>query len=245
MSEIIKTEAVVLSKMDYRDSSNIALLFTEDLGKVSVIVKGARSDKSKYGRIVDPLNYLSIVIYKKESREIQLLSEADVVEHFPEIKNDLKKMGFAYGVLELVKNLLAEHEINKKLFRGVVKILQRLARGEEVPDITFGRFLFFLLKEIGYEIQIGVCATCGRAVDSENAFYHRDKGVMCGKCKVSAVDIIKINAELFKYLNCLNSGESADNFDNLIMQKAIIFMENHLKYHVPDFKGINSIKLFN
>ena len=62
MSEIIKTEAVVLSKMDYRDSSNIALLFTEDLGKVSVIVKGARSDKSKYGRIVDPLNYLSIVI---------------------------------------------------------------------------------------------------------------------------------------------------------------------------------------
>ena len=52
MSEIIKTEAVVLSKMNYGDSSNIASLFTEDLGKISVIIKGARTVKSKYGKML-------------------------------------------------------------------------------------------------------------------------------------------------------------------------------------------------
>ena len=243
MSEIIKTEAVVLSKMNYGDSSSIASLFTEDFGKVSVIVKGARSGKSKYGKIVDPLNYLSVVLYKKESREIQLLSEADLVEHFPAIKNDLKKSGFAHGIIELIKNLLAEHEVNKKLFKGVIRILHRLNSGEENSEITFGRFLFFLLKEIGYEIQLDVCANCGKPVSVENAYHHRDKGVICGNCRVSVVDIVKINAELFNYLNCLKIGESADNFDNLIQQKAIIFMENHLKYHVPDFKGINSLNI--
>ncbi len=46
-------------------------------------------------------------------------------------------------------------------------------------------------------------------------------------------------------MDCLKKGESADDFSNLIIQKAIIFMENHLKYHVPDFKGISSLKLFN
>ena len=243
MSEILKTEAVVLSKMNYGDSSNIASLFTEDFGKVSVIVKGARSGKSKYGKIVDPLNYLSVVLYKKESREVQLLSEADLIEHFPNIKNDLKKLGFAYGIIELIKNLLAEHETNKKLFKGVIRILHRLNSGEENSEITFGRFLFFLLKEIGYEIQLDVCANCGKPVSAENASHHRDKGVICGNCKVSVVDIVKINAELFNYLNCLKIGESADNFDNLIQQKAILFMENHLKYHVPDFKGISSLNI--
>ena len=245
MSEIIKTEAVVLSKMNYGDSSNIALLFTEDLGKISVIVKGARSAKSKYGKIVDPLNYLSVVLYKKESREVQLLSGADIIEHFPELKVRLNNLSFAYGIIELIKKLLAEHEVNKKLFRGVIKILIRLNADEEQPEITFGRFLFFFLKETGYEIQIDYCSICGKLIYLENAYYNVDKGVICGECSQSAVDIYKLNAELLMYLNCLKKGESADNFSNLIMQKAIIFMEDHLKYHIPDFKGISSLKLFN
>lgn len=245
MSEIIKTEAVVLSKMNYGDSSIIASLFSEDLGKISVIIKGARSVNSKYGKIVDPLNYLLAVLYNKESREVQLLSGADIIQHFPDVKNDLNKLSYAYAVLELVKSLLPEHQANKKLFKGVIKILTLLNSGEELPEITFGRFLFFFLKETGYEIQIDACAICGKREFSDNIFYHRDKGLICGDCRKSVVDIYDINVELLRYLNCLKSNESANNFSNLTSNKALIFMENHLKYHVPDFKGISSLKLFN
>jgi len=245
MSEIVKTEAIVLSKMNYGDSSSIASLFTEDFGKISVIVKGARSTKSKFGRIVDPLNYLSVVIYKKESREIQLLSQADIIEHYPHIKNDLDNLGYAYAVVELVKNLLAEHEANNKIFKGLVKILSRLNSGDEKSEITFGRFFHFFLKEIGYEIQAEYCSVCGKNKFTENLYYNFDKGLICGECKKTVVDNYDINLELLRYLNCLKSNESAGNFSNLTIRKAISFMENHLKYHVPDFKGISSFKLFD
>ena len=244
MSEIIKTEAVVLSKMNYGDTSVIASLFTEDHGRVNVIVKGARSPKSKYGRIVDPLNLLSVIIYKKESREIQLLSGADLIEHFPHIKENLSKLKYAYAVIELVKNLLAEHEVNKKIFNGITKILLRFSLNEEQPAITFGRFFIFFLKEIGYELQIESCAVCGNKEFNGTIYYHFDKGVICGECKKSVVDIYDVNLELLKYLRCLKSNESAEHFSNLIHNKAIMFMENHLKYHVPDFKGLNSLILF-
>ena len=245
MSEIVKTEAIVLSKMNYGDSSSIASLFTEDFGKLSVIVKGARSPKSKYGKIVDPLNYLSVVLYKKESREIQLLSGADIIEHYPDMKNDLDKLGYAYAVVELVKNLLAEHEANKKIFKGLVKILSRLNSGDEKSAITFGRFFHFFLKEIGYDIQVEYCSICGKNKFTENLHYNFDKGLICGECKKTVVDNYDINLELLRYLNCLKYNESAGAFSNLITRKAINFMENHLKYHVPDFKGISSLKLFN
>jgi len=245
MSEIVKTEAIVLSKMNYGDSSSIASLFTEHLGKISVIVKGARSPKSKYGKIVDPFNYLAVVLYKKESREIQLLSQADIVEHYPNIKNDLNKLGYAYGVVELVKNLLADHEVNKKIFRGTLKILSRLNSGEEKSEITFGRFFMFLLKETGYEIQLDSCSLCGKQKFDGDVFYNFEKGLICGECKNTVVDNYDINLELLRYLNCLKTNESAETFSNLIFRKAIAFMENHLKYHVPDFKGISSLKLFN
>jgi DNA repair protein RecO (recombination protein O) len=244
MSEIIKTEAVVLSKMNYSDTSIIATLFTEDQGRLNVIVKGARSPKSKYGRIVDPINHLLVVFYKKESRELQLLSSADIIDHFQVIKEDLNRLKFAYSTVELIKNLLAEHEVNKKIFKGCVKILQRLNAGEELPEISFGRFFIFFLKEIGYEIQIESCAICGRKEFDNKVYYSYEKGLICGKCKKSAVDIYDINLELLNYLKCLKNNESASSFNNLMYQKAIMFMENHLKYHVPDFKGISSLILF-
>lgn len=245
MSEIIKTDAIVLSKMNFGDTSSIASLFTEDLGKISVIIKGARSPKSKYGKIVVPMNYLSVVLYKKESREIQLLSSADVIEHFPNIKNNLRKLEYAFAVVELVKNLLAEHEVSKKIFKGIIKILRRLNSNDEKEEILFGRFFFFFLKETGYEIQVNNCAICAKEKFENPVYYSREKGFICNECRKSVIDIYDINLELLQYLNCLKSNESVNNFSNLIALKAITFMENHLKYHVSDFKGLKSLKLFN
>jgi DNA repair protein RecO (recombination protein O) len=246
MSEILKTEAVVLNKINYGDTSSIVSLFTEDYGKLSVIVKGARSPKSKYGKIVDPVNHLHIVFYKKDTREVQLISSADIVDHFPKLKNDLDKIKYAYAILELVKALMAEHEANKKIFKGIVRILTRLDTSNELPEISFGRFFVFFLKEIGYEIQIEKCAVCGRTdFEGEKIYYNFDKGLICGKCRKEAVDIYDINVELLHYLQCLKTNEIINNIKSPVIQKANMLLEHHLKYHVPDFKGIQSLKLFN
>jgi DNA repair protein RecO (recombination protein O) len=245
MSEIIKTEAIVLGKINYGDSSSIASLFTEDFGRLSAIVKGARSPKSKYGKIVDLINHLLIVLYKKESREVQLLSGADIIDHYPAIKSDLNKLKYAYSIAELVRNLLAEHEANKKIFKGIVKILGKINSEEESADILFGRFFIFFLREIGYEIQIDACAICGKTGLATDCHYNFDKGLICGECRKSAVDIYDINLELLRYLKCLKNNEPINELENQISQKAISLMENHLKYHVSDFKGINSLRLFN
>nr|MCU0364998.1 hypothetical protein [Ignavibacteriaceae bacterium] len=86
---------------------------------------------------------------------------------------------------------------------------------------------------------------CGKQKFDGDVFYNFEKGLICGECKKTVVDNYDINLELFRYLNCLKTNESAETFSNLIVRKAIVFMENHLKYHVPDFKGISSLKLFN
>jgi DNA repair protein RecO (recombination protein O) len=244
MSEILKTEAIVLSKMNYGDTSIISSLFTEELGRISVIVKGARSPKSKYGRIVDLINHLSIVIYKKETRELQFLSSADIIDHYPEIKSDLERLKYAYSIAELLKNLLGEHEANRRIFKGIIKIFNRLNGGYEPPAATFGRFFLFFLKEIGYEVQIESCAICRRVDFKEDCLYNYSKGLICSTCKTPAVENYEVKLELLSYLKCLKTDESIVNFDNLMFHKAIVFMENHLKYHVPDFKGISSLKHF-
>ena len=245
MSEIIKTEAIVLSKLDYRDTSKIANLFTEDFGKISVIVKGGRSNKSRMGRIVDPLNHLQIIIYKKESRDVQLLSEAEIISHFSKLKENLSALKYSYAVIELVYKLASDFEQNKKTFSGIVRILSLLEKGDEKPDVLFGRFFIFLMKETGYEIQLSKCSVCGRT-DLKNMIlgFNWDSGMLCVNCREEKVENFRINPELFDYLNCLKYNRFIPEMSNTINNYVNKFFESYLQFHVPGFKEIQSLKSF-
>jgi DNA repair protein RecO (recombination protein O) len=216
MSKIIKTEAVVLSKLNYGDSSSIVTLFTKEYGKLSAMLKGGRNPKSKLSLIVDPINYLEVIFYNNPSRDLQILSSADIKAHFPKIKDDLDKLKYAHSVIELVKNLSVEHEVNKKLFSGIIRILELMGEGKENPAVSFGRFFLFFLKELGYEFQL----------------------------KTNYLENITMNPELFHYFNCLKKNESPGVVNPAIINGAVTFLENYLKYHVSDFKGLQSLQMF-
>jgi DNA repair protein RecO (recombination protein O) len=216
MSKIIKTDAVVLSKLNYGDSSSIVSLFTKDYGKLSVMLKGGRNPKSKLSLIVDPINYLEVIFYNTPSRDLQILSSADIKAHFHKIKEDLDKLKYAHSVIELVKNLSVEHEANKKLFSGIIRILELIEEGKENSAVSFGRFFLFFLKELGYEFQFGT----------------------------NNLENITVDPELFHYFNCLKKNENPGNVSPDIINGAVTFLENYLKYHVSDFKGLQSLNMF-
>ena len=245
MSEIIKTQAVVLSKINYGDSSIIASLYSKDAGKMSVIIKGGRNPKSKIGVMVDPLNHLEIVFYKKESRDVQILSGAEIIAHFHHLKEDLERLKYSYAVIELVRKLSPENEPNLKIFNGIVRILSLFDSSNERPEIIFGRFFLFFIEEVGYELQLFKCSICGNH-DLKNKIlgYNYDRGLLCDKCKVENINNFEINPELFDYLNCLKTNKSIQTVSNYIIKNVLNFFENYLKYHINDFKGIQSLKAF-
>jgi DNA repair protein RecO (recombination protein O) len=246
MSEITKTEAVVLHKIKYGDTSIIVTLFTKDYGKMSAIVKGGRNPKSKLGLVVDAFNHLQIVFYQKESREVQLISSADIISHFPNLKSDLESLKYAQAVLELVKNLTAEHEVNLKLFNGVIRIFSLMDESKESAKVLFARFFIFFLSELGYQLQLETCSGCGKKELAKNELsYNYELGIFCTDCRMNIVESFCINAELFNVLICLKFNKTISNMSFNLVDNAISFMEKHLKHHVPDFKGIQSISLFN
>ena len=63
---IAKTEAVVLRSMKYRETSRIVSFYTKQFGKISGIVKGARSPKNAFGSALQPMSHVSLVLYKKD-----------------------------------------------------------------------------------------------------------------------------------------------------------------------------------
>ena len=245
MSEIVKSEAVVLNKLDYGDTSSIVTLFTKKYGKLSAIIKGGRSPKSKIGYIADPLNHLQVILYKKDNREIQILSNADIISHFPRLKEDLEILKYSYAILELVKKLIPEHEVNERLFNGLIRIFSLYENSDEHPKILFGRFFMFFLTELGYALQIQKCASCGKSnLNEMDLSYNFELGILCPDCKKGYIESYHVNSELFNYLRCLKQNKKVNYEKETVYDKAIIFLETYLKYHIPDFSGIRSFQLF-
>lgn len=244
MSEITKTEAVVLTKIDFGDSSNIVSLFTREFGKISAMVKGGKKGKEARSGIVDPPNHLQVIIYSKSSREVQLISGAEIISHYPKTKDDYEKLKYSYAVLELLKKILPEHEQNHKVFRGTVRILELIETGSEPAEVTFSRFFMFFLKESGYEIQIDKCSSCGKTTGGNSSLsYNFEIGILCDECGEGYVKSFGISAELFNYLKCLKNNLPVSNTGSGIPGISISFMEQFAKYHIPGFPGMQTLQI--
>ncbi|PIW69463.1 MAG: DNA repair protein RecO [Ignavibacteriales bacterium CG12_big_fil_rev_8_21_14_0_65_30_8] len=246
MNKIIKTKAVVLKKQNYGDSSLILSLYTEEEGRLSAILKGARKSKTNTGAILDPLNLVEIVIYIKKSREVQLISSADLISNYSLIKDDIYKLKYAYSSIEIIQYLTSEEEKDEKLFKGLVRILDLFNKSEEISSVIFCRFFLFIIKEMGYQFSFKKCAICNSEdIENEELAFNFELGLLCGNCKADHLTVIDISKELFEFFFCLRNNKKIINNAEYLSSKALYFMETYLKYHINSFNGLKSLKLID
>ncbi len=244
MSAIVKTKGIVLKKINFGDSSTIVTLFTERFGKLSAIKKGARSSKSGAGNLLDVLNYLEIVIYKKETRDVQLVSQISLIKHFNNIKADLEKFKYSLAIIELLEHFIKEEESNELLFKGTVRIFELIEQKNSLPFLLFVKYLIFFMKEIGYEMNLKVCSYCNKEISNESVGYNFEAGTVCNSCAEEhpvSVRLEKDIPELFEKLKVKNSGVE---FTEEQLSSIFKFLEKFLKYVHPEFSGIKTFGIF-
>ena len=105
---IVRTDAVVLRAFDYGETSRIANVLTRSHGVISVIAKGARRPKSRFGSTLQPLSHVQVVFYHKPARGLQTLKEAAHVTRFPSLQADLARLPLALRALEITRAMLGE-----------------------------------------------------------------------------------------------------------------------------------------
>lgn len=130
---IERTEAVVLRTIDYGETSKIVTLYTRGSGKIGVMAKGARSQKSSFGGTLEPLAYLDVVYYYKSSRELQTLKESSYVRPFQAIGSDLEKLNVGMRIVELTNILMYQEEADPTAFELLRTVLAYLNETDRHP----------------------------------------------------------------------------------------------------------------
>jgi len=150
-------QGVVLRTYKLGEADRIVVFLTRGRGKVRAVAKGVRKTKSKFGGRLEPTSHVRVLFY--EGRELDIVTQAESIDTYRSIRDDLDRLGQAVSMLEACDQLAQEGEANSRLYDMLVGALRTLS-GEHAPLVVPAFFLKVLALE-GYRPQVEGCVACG------------------------------------------------------------------------------------
>ena len=158
---LVETDAIVLHAFDYSETSRILRLATRDAGLQSVLARGARRSKSRFGSALDLFAQGAAQLHLKDGRDLQTLASFDVTRSRAELGEELGRFAGASALAELVLRFSGADDVSVQLFDVLTDALDRVA--DALDSRTIEATLsgaWRLVAELGFAPTIDACASC-------------------------------------------------------------------------------------
>ncbi len=181
---LLVTDAIVLHQIDYLESSRILRLATREAGVVSVLARGARSSRKRFGSALDLFAEGQAQVQTKPGRDLHTLVSFDVTRSRPALATDLGRFTAANALTECIMRVVHD-EAAPAVYAGVLAGLEAISRSTpaETVSVALGA-LWRLVSEVGFTPVLDRCAECHTplAADEDATFNHLAGGTMCALC---------------------------------------------------------------
>ncbi|MDA0181391.1 DNA repair protein RecO [Solirubrobacter phytolaccae] len=185
MTGSVKTEGIVLRSIRFGEADRILHLYTPERGRVSVIAKGVRKAKSRFGGRLEPYFRLDLVLYQGRSDLMTITSVETIAAHH-RLREALAPLDGAARACEAVARIFDDGEPNPGVYHLLANELTLLdrepARAGRANSLAFR---LKLLLAAGFAPHLAGCASCG---ENEHlvGFSGAAGGVVCGACEASS-----------------------------------------------------------
>ncbi len=240
---LTRCEAVVVRTYPLGDTSRIAVLYSREFGLVRGVAKGARGPRSPFGAGLEPLTHVDAVLYRKDGRELDLLSKVDVRAAWS--GGGFARVTHAQAILEFVDRLVWETEHDPALYDLLLAALAAVREASE--DALASVTLAFQLQAaglLGYRPVADRCAGCGEPPAGRWA--PARGGALCTRCDGGEGVVAVASAEALLGLARALSLDFADGAAPFASPRAgemLRLVELYLKHHVPRFAGFKSLAM--
>lgn len=233
----IDTPATVLSTIPYGETSKIARLATRELGVVSVIAKGARRPKSRFGASLQSLSEGTAVIHPARHSDLHTLASFDVADLHTNLAAHVERYAVALALGELLLRV-APHERQPAIydfFRHALDVIEAVP-GEAVTVLGL-RALWGLVKELGFAPTLSACARDGVPVAWEPgpvAFSPAHGGILCPAC-AAAIETSRLTPKDLADLDTLIHGrDDIPALDDRYLAAHRRLLDRYIRHHLAD-----------
>lgn len=181
----LTTDALIIRENNnIGEADRFVTALTRDLGVVRASVRGARQIKNRSGTATKLLAYSRLTLFR--GREKYIIDEAEPLQLFFELHNDIERLALAQYFCELAGVLAPREEAAEPFLRLLLNALHYLCTGGRDPRLVKAVVETKLLALAGYMPDLTACTTCG-AVDAKGFWLMPQDGVLqCADCQPTA-----------------------------------------------------------
>lgn len=233
---MIQTEAIVLHAFDYRETSRIVRLATREAGVVSVMARGARRPKSKYGLGLDLFTGGVAQLALHATRDLHTLTAFEATRARPGLAASLDRFGAAAALAELCLRFAPEDTggaIHAALSAGLDALETAAEEAVGARTIAAG---WHLVGALGIAPTLESCAACHRELDPDEAvrFAHRAGGALCRPCAALAPGARTLPSEARRALATWAAGGEAPLADAATRRAHQRLLREFVEEHLAD-----------
>lgn len=201
MSDLIKTNAIVIRHTPHTETSRVIQWVTEDHGKFVTLAKGAMRPRNAMLGQFDHLYTCELVYYGRGPDKVLITREITAVKTRDRFRHDWRSHIAAHYLADLTARIMPQHEPAPELFALLDEGLDELnERGWHAPSLFY--YELRLLETLGLHPKLDRCAVCNQPFDTGHRaeFSSRRGGMVCDGCKrdpdghVAGADILAILA---------------------------------------------------
>jgi DNA repair protein RecO (recombination protein O) len=203
---VYRSKGIVLRSIRYGEADRILDLYTQDAGLVSVIAKGIRRTKSRFGGRLEPLSCVDFLAY--EGRTLDTVTQAEVLRSFHGVRENLKSLEAAGGMVANIRAFSGGDEADRRVFNLLYHALDALdARTEDTTSIE-AAFSLKLSILAGYAIRLDACISCERdpdeAAEGDHPYFAPALGgMLCADCRSATADSFPLPSDTLAALQNL------------------------------------------
>lgn len=177
------TQGIVLRETNYKEADKILTVLTRDYGKRTVKAPGCRRKTSRLTAASQLLVYSELTM--DERGEFTNLKEADPLQQFWGVRQDLENLALASYFAEVTEATVQEGELCPEILSLLLNCLYALDALQKPRAQVKAVFELRLLCLTGYTPLLDACAICGKE-SPEKARLNLSQGVLhCAACRAA------------------------------------------------------------
>jgi DNA repair protein RecO (recombination protein O) len=185
---VIESEAIVLRGFPLGEGDLLVSFFSRRHGRLRGVAARARKPKSRFGSTLEPLSYIRIWFYERETRELVRINQCELIESFLEAQRDYSAGLILALASEVTEAVLAEREAADANFR-LLLLTARAVKREAKPPLVLAYFAVWTVRLGGWLPQLERCGRCGTEL-SAAAYLSPAHGLVCGVCRIPGQTVI-------------------------------------------------------
>lgn len=184
---MLKTQAVVIKEVNYRDNDKMLTLFSPDYGRLDALSRGCRKSTAKL--LACSQLFVCGDFQLNIAKDKHYLAGCELAHSFFDLRSDYKKLFTAQVFLEIAGAFALHDQPDKPLYYLLVNTLYALEKEQNTPEYIL---LFFLLKSAeaaGIAPNFTNCTVCGKK--ETHYFSIESGGMVCDDCRAETAGRIQ------------------------------------------------------